>query len=80
MNLQHKIIREMLCKMVKPTAHDILSTYLPVREYTAIYYADVEKESLFDIGEKRLNCEEITVKKYRRSGYEKLASIYFPKN
>lgn len=69
----------MLCKMVKPTANDILSTYLPEREYTAIYYADVEKESLIDIGEKRLKCEEQTVKKYRRSGYEKLTSIYFPK-
>lgn len=70
----------MLCKMVKPTAHDILSTYLPPKEYAAIYYADVEQQSLMEIAENHLNCEEQTVKKYRRSGYEKLASIYFPKD
>ena len=79
MNLQHKIIREMLCKMVKPTAHDILSSYLPAREYTAIYYADVEQEDLNYIADMRLNCSESAVKKYRRQGYEKLAAIYFSK-
>lgn len=70
----------MLCKMVKPVAQDILSTYLPENEYKAIYYADVEQENLNFIGDARLNCAESTVKKYRQQGYEKLAVIYFPKN
>lgn len=74
---EHKILREMLCKMVKPTACDILSTYLPNQEYIAIYYADVEKENLNYIADIRLNCSESAVKKYRKRGYEKLSTLLF---
>lgn len=79
MNLQHKIIREMLTRMVKPAANDMLYAYLPNREYAAIYYADVEQEDLNYIADVRLKCSESAVKKYRKGGYEKLAAIYFPK-
>lgn len=80
MKSEHKIIREMLTKMIKPTARDILSSNLPDREFQAIYYADVEQEDLNYIADVRIKCAETTVKKYRKSGYEKLCKIYFPKN
>ena len=78
MKLEHKIIREMLGKMPIPAAKEILQTNLPLREFQAIYYVDIEQETLLDVGWKYLKCEESTIKKYRRSGYEKLAAIYFP--
>lgn len=79
MTQEHRTIREMLSRLPLPAARVILKTNLPNREFVSIYYADCEKESLGDIGEMRLNCEETTVKKYRRAGYKKLAALYSAK-
>lgn len=78
MKSEHKIIREMLGKMPIPAAKEILKTNLPPREYESIYLCDVEQWDLFRIADK-LHCTDSNVKKIRRSGYEKLAAIYFPK-
>lgn len=77
MKLEHKIIREMLTKMPKPAAEQILKTNLPLREFQAIYHRDIEQKDLISIGEEILNCSESNVKKIRKSGYEKLAAFYF---
>lgn len=80
MKLEHKIIRDMLrCKMIKPTARDILYSYLPGPEADAIYWADVEQENLGYIADIRLHCSERAIKERRRRGYAKLMAVYFPK-
>jgi len=68
----------MIGKMPVPAAKEILRANLPEREYESIYLSDVEQWDLFQIADK-LHCTDSNVKKIRRSGYEKLAAIYFPK-
>ena len=69
-------MRETLRGYTKPKARAILYELLPEREATAIFYGDVEQESLNHIADNRLHCSESMVKKYRESGYKKLSDHY----
>lgn len=68
----------MLRRMDKPTAYDILKTYLPDRERDAIYLNDIEQMSLVEM-EERLDCSESNIKKIRRSAYDRLAASFYGK-
>jgi len=76
MKAEHNVIRKKLCGMGKPEAKRILQTYLPDREYYAIYLCDLEQKSLSDIGDDDLHCSESMVKKIRKSGFEKLTASW----
>ena len=77
-NIQHKVLREMLKNLPLPAAREILELNLPEREWKAIYYCDCEQRTLIEAGYE-LGCEESQVKKIRRSAYEKLAFVYLLK-
>lgn len=68
----------MIKQLDKPRARLVLGTLLPDEEFNAIYYNDVEKKDQFWIDEK-FGYSVSSIKKYKHSGYKRLASVYFPK-
>ena len=80
MNMQHKIIREMLKSLPVPAATEILEINLKPDEAKAILYSrDVKDTHDLNGIAQMLNISERKIKQIRSSGYKKLAAIYFPK-
>lgn len=76
MNVRHKVLREMIKNMPVRKAEEMLLPVLPEREFKAIYLADVQQKSLFDVADE-LGTTDSNVKKIRRSGYAKLATSFY---
>lgn len=68
----------MIRRMPKPAAEQILKTNLCDREFKAIFLNDIEQLSQFQVGD-IVGCTDSNIKKIRRSGYEKLAAVFYPK-
>ena len=72
MNVDHRIVREMLRQFTKPKAEKMLHELLPEREATAIYFCDVLDWERWKVGEEKLFCEPGQVTRIKNRGYLRL--------
>jgi len=72
MNVEHRVVREMLRQLTKPKAKAILQELLPEREYIAIFYCDLEDWPRWRVGKEKLYCEESQVSRIKSRAYERI--------